>query len=401
MDNYLFLLPLDILDYIVSFIHNPKDLENLYKSNKYLFTNIIPRSVKSLWTNPDGMQYFGIEILHKYTKLINARIDIKITNLDDLIVILKLPTLKELCIRVSSIIDMSLIDLVQDLIIDKIVDTKKLRLERWSKVVNETENVWIGENKLCVANNSPFPYLVFAENWVENIIINNGLWLQRDYQLLLRSLPKLKHIGYIDHGYEVCTCRRLIHMITVNTQLESLYVLYSEDMYSIDPKKQWDEIDLFAMTVWDEVFPNIKKLILPFDPIDTMILATCFPNIKHIAFRWEFPLKVEDFFTIIECDSTELYKIVNNRLNKINIFFQKEINNYTLFLYLNYPNPRVRLIANRHPEKVNIISRWIKYYIINMYSHVTVIDMTNDIQKSFLTIDNWFFKNQYKVIDKN
>ena len=90
-NNYLYFVGLDILEHITSFINDPHDLDNLSKTYPWLFKNIIPNNVKDIWVNPLDMIYFDLDVLIKYSNVKSARIDIKVTDMEDLILLLQLP----------------------------------------------------------------------------------------------------------------------------------------------------------------------------------------------------------------------------------------------------------------------------------------------------------------------
>ena len=129
--NELYILGMDVVAHIVSYINDPRDLKSLYVADPWLLKNILKRCVTKLYINPEDIIHVSPSVFNMCPKITSARCDIKFSSIPELKDFLdEYYDVSQICIRISSKNTNSMFTVLCDLIFsDYIEDNCCYRLE--------------------------------------------------------------------------------------------------------------------------------------------------------------------------------------------------------------------------------------------------------------------------------
>ena len=385
--NALYILGMDVLAHIVSYINDPRDLKSLYVVDPWLLKNILKRCVTTLYINPEDIIHVSPSVFNMCPKITSARCDIKFSSIPELKDFLdEYYDVSQICIRISSKNTNSMFTVLCDLIFSNYIeDNCCYRLERYNTNYKLLENIWIGKGKLCLSTVNIFSFIYLYNEYLTELMLDSAFWEYDEFLETIKTLPCLKTISYPEYGFYPASNLALYNMLTINDDIKTIKSIPTQYIYEIDNYIIWDEIDAFLISCVGEVFPKLETLYLPIAYLGyERIIDEIFPNLKNIGFRYICEIKDIDGEINLDENSITLFKWIYRK------YFTK-FKKIKVYLYLSFPNIKDRQIINRDPGLERIISLKISSFLKN-YSNNIEVHNTYCKKELIRTLDDWLFE---------
>lgn len=349
----------DVIESIVKYLKDPRDIISLYMVNKNLFKTALAKTIKSVEIESTHRKYKNAYFTHKLFKILPllecVDVWININNLDDIKYIYKNYTNIKYVKFYFTDIDTSLEDISVYVRNIGLLNNTSCKLCKYLSYSNTETTIWIDNNKFSHNMYENSKYLNIHRNYLEHILIEGISVLSQDYVENIRRIPNLKEISYTECGYLPCTSLQLNRMINSNLFFEKLECIPCTYYYDTDLYPKIKEIDYFTYHLMNsnKIYNNIKTLSLPFYSYYIEDIADVFPNLEEIGVRYIYYV---DASAIIRNNNN----IHNNNNNNNNRVGNDLVDNNNIDIFLDVSEgSEMRTIMNLS-----------KIYRLNVYMYV-------------------------------